>query len=77
MNYLDFGQLFIACAHAQDATGLRYSLKDSSWDSASFDNCLPQRQSTAWAFLHQKLTKNGILRGLKLRRFTQNQINPH
>ena len=25
--------------------------------------------------LHKKLTKNGILHGLKLRRFSQNQIN--
>ena len=25
--------------------------------------------------LHTKLTKNGILRGLKLRRYSQNQIN--
>ena len=32
-----------------------------------------------WAkmVLYQKLSKNVILRGLKLRRFTQNQINPH
>ena len=42
MNYPDFGQFFITRAHAQDATGLRYSLKDSSWDSASFDNCHPR-----------------------------------
>ena len=77
MNYPDFGQFFITRAHAQDATGLRYSLKDSSWDSASFDNCHPRWVSVGKMVLHQKLTKNGILRGLKLRRFTQNQINPH
>ena len=27
--------------------------------------------------LHEKLTTNGILHGLKLRRLTQNRINPH
>ena len=77
MNYPDFGQFLFTRAHGQDATGLRYSLKDSSWDSASFDKYLPRWRGTAKMVLYQKLAKNVILRGLNLRRFTQNQINLH
>ena len=77
MNFPDFGQFFITRAHAQDATGLRYNLKDSSWNSASFGNCLSRWVRVGKMVLHKKLTKNAILRGLKLRRFTQNQINLH
>ena len=70
MNFPDFRQFY-----GQNATGLKSSSKDSSFYAAPFALYLHRWLTWANMVLHKKLFKNEILRGLKLRRLSQNQIN--
>ena len=54
---------------------IRVESFDSSRPAASFELYVEGWDDFGKMVLHQKLTKNGILRGQKLRKFTQNQIN--